>query len=1088
MHRLARSNLARALRLQPIVELIAAADGRPVDRHQEIEMRVGSLKRAFFVAASALLLAANGIDGRIFGTETVAAKAPAPAVRISEFHYDNVSTDTGEAIEVSGPAGTSLNGWSIVLYNGVSTSRASYDTKTLSGTIPATCDTRGVVVQTYPSNGIQNGDPDGIALVDASGAVVEFLSYEGSFTAANGPAVGMTSVDIGAREAGTEIIGLSLQRTSTDTWTGPVTSTFGVCNDADQQPPTEVATVTVSPASATIVEGGTRTFTAAAFDANENPIPGVEFAWSTSDSSIVTVNAQGIATAVTAGDATISATAGEISGSATVHVEAAPPPTGPADAQFTEIHYDNDGTDAGEAIEIEARAGTDLTGWSVALYNATGGVVYDTRPFSGVVSESCDGRGVAVLFYPPNGIQNGPADAFALVNDLGQVVEFLSYEGTLTATNGPAVGLTSTDIGASEATSTPIGLSLQRYTNDQWTLAAQTFGACNGATPPPLPKTITITGRNLSDPPLPVGFQDQLFASMEDALGNAIPTTFTWSTETPDIASIDPLGVITSLGEGTATIRVTAADGTTRTISLPTRVAVASATALYVGNAAFGEPTDNDPSDDFIVRYPQFTASFNSTRGTPNWVAFEMDPTHFGAEDRCDCFTFDPALPSAFPRYTTADYTGAGAIAGFGIDRGHLARSFDRTAASLDNARTFLFTNIVPQAADLNQGPWSDLEFYLGDLVRTGGKEVYVIAGVAGNKGTVKNEGKIVIPESTWKVAVIMPHDEGLANVVDYRDLEVIAVNMPNEPGIRNVNWETYKTTVDAIEGLTGYDLLALLDDKTENIVEAGIMPPFAVTDGPYSSVEGSAVAMTATASFDPNGSVVNYQWLFGDGSSASGPAVSHTYAQDGTYTVTLVVTDNDGLTDTITTSTTVGNVAPVIAPVAGVTGLLPGETYSAAGSFVDPGADTWSATVDYGDGSGAGPLALAGQTFALSHTYNTAGTFTVTISINDGTTASTTTTTVAVMTPTDAIKQAVAAVDALVAAGTLSTAQASSLKAKLTGAAKNIAEGDVNGALDKLQSTISALDALMRAGRLPVASGTPIRALIERTIQSLSR
>ena len=79
----------------------------------------------------------------------------------------------------------------------------------------------------------------------------------------------------------------------------------------------------------------------------------------------------------------------------------------------------------------------------------------------------------------------------------------------------------------------------------------------------------------------------------------------------------------------------------------------------------------------------------------------------------------------------------------------------------------------------------------------------------------MKDEGKIVIPACTWKVAVIMPRDQGLANVHDYRDLEVIAVNMPNEPGVRNVDWHTYQTTVDAIEALSGYDLLALLPDTS---------------------------------------------------------------------------------------------------------------------------------------------------------------------------------------------------------------------------------------------------------------------------------
>ncbi|MGH7701033.1 MAG: lamin tail domain-containing protein, partial [Gemmatimonadales bacterium] len=88
-----------------------------------------------------------------------------PAVRISEFHYDNDGTDVGEAIEIEGPAGTDLTGWSVVLYNG--NGGTAYDTRTLSATIVERCGGRGVALLTYPSNGIQNGSPDGLALVDA---------------------------------------------------------------------------------------------------------------------------------------------------------------------------------------------------------------------------------------------------------------------------------------------------------------------------------------------------------------------------------------------------------------------------------------------------------------------------------------------------------------------------------------------------------------------------------------------------------------------------------------------------------------------------------------------------------------------------------------------------------------------------------------------------------------------------------------------------------------------------------------------------------------------------------------------------------
>src|SRR5688572_4971428 len=81
------------------------------------------------------------------------AAAAIPSVRISEIHYDNVGTDAGESIEISGPAGMDVTGYQIVLYNG--NGGASYNTQTLTGTIPATCGARGVIVVTYPVNGIQ---------------------------------------------------------------------------------------------------------------------------------------------------------------------------------------------------------------------------------------------------------------------------------------------------------------------------------------------------------------------------------------------------------------------------------------------------------------------------------------------------------------------------------------------------------------------------------------------------------------------------------------------------------------------------------------------------------------------------------------------------------------------------------------------------------------------------------------------------------------------------------------------------------------------------------------------------------------------
>jgi len=156
-------------------------------------------------------------------------------VFFNEIHYDNTGADAGEAIEIAGPAGTDLSNWSIVLYNG--SGGASYTTTTLSGTIPNLGGTGfGVVAVNYPANGIQNGSPDGMALVNGS-TVVQFLSYEGAFTATTGPAAGLTSVDIGVSETGSDPAGLSLQLGGTGStyqnfsWQAAASSTFGAFNN-----------------------------------------------------------------------------------------------------------------------------------------------------------------------------------------------------------------------------------------------------------------------------------------------------------------------------------------------------------------------------------------------------------------------------------------------------------------------------------------------------------------------------------------------------------------------------------------------------------------------------------------------------------------------------------------------------------------------------------------------------------------------------------------------------------------------------------------------------------------------------------------
>jgi Ca2+-binding RTX toxin-like protein len=159
-------------------------------------------------------------------------------------------------------------------------------------------------------------------------------------------------------------------------------------------------------------------------------------------------------------------------------------------AFINEFHYDNSGTDVGEAIEIAGPAGTDLTGWTIVLYNGSttpdAATVYNIVSLSGSIPNQDDGYGTVSVAV--SGLQNGPLDGFALVDASGHVVQFVSYEGVITGAPGtPAAGIASTDVGVSEEPAPGVGLSMQlvgsgaSYADFTWAAAkAQTFGAVNG--------------------------------------------------------------------------------------------------------------------------------------------------------------------------------------------------------------------------------------------------------------------------------------------------------------------------------------------------------------------------------------------------------------------------------------------------------------------------------------------------------------------------------------------------------------------------------------------------------------------------------
>ena len=144
-----------------------------------------------------------------------------------------------------------------------------------------------------------------------------------------------------------------------------------------------------------------------------------------------------------------------------------------------------------------------------------------------------------------------------------------------------------------------------------------------------------------------------------------------------------------------------------------------------------------------------------------------------------------------------------------------------------------------------------------------------------------------------------------------------------------------------------------------------------------------------------------SYAWNFGDGATASGTATpSHTYADNGSYTATLTVTDATGQTVHRTAVATVANVAPT-APVTAPTTATVGTPVSFTDPATDPSPVDTAAGFTYAWNFGDG---TTGTGEAPSHTYASAGTYTVTVTATDkdGGESGARTATITISTPSD--------------------------------------------------------------------------------------
>ena len=288
--------------------------------------------------------------------------------------------------------------------------------------------------------------------------------------------------------------------TATVRATGNSISSAPVTINVTEPPPPEpvVAGVTVSPSEETIEVGGTKQFAAKASTSDGTEIPDVEFTWSSSDEMVATVDSDGLATGVGAGEAMITATADSVSGTATLTV-AEPPPPEPVVSTVT----------------VSPTAMTIVVGGMfqfTAVAMTSDGMVVDDVDFTWM-SDDTD---------------------VATVDETGLVTAIGSGTAMITATgNG--------------VTSMPATVTVEELA----------------------PVIATVTIMDAMPVMLEIGDNHQLMAVARTSEGIMIGgVTFEWSSDDNEVATVDSTGLITAVATGMADITAMADEITSDPVSV----------------------------------------------------------------------------------------------------------------------------------------------------------------------------------------------------------------------------------------------------------------------------------------------------------------------------------------------------------------------------------------------------------------------------------------------------------------------------------------------------------------------------------------
>jgi endonuclease G len=243
-------------------------------------------------------------------------------------------------------------------------------------------------------------------------------------------------------------------------------------------------------------------------------------------------------------------------------------------------------------------------------------------------------------------------------------------------------------------------------------------------------------------------------------------------------------------------------------VSQPQTIAEAERIFLALGNPSRARANPIF-SENYLLVNRYYAISYSGSRGIANWVAWQLTKEDIGSVDRQNDFRPDDRLPKNWQNIFPSYYTRSG------YNRGHIIPSADRTSSRDANSSTFLMTNMTPQTPDLNQGPGEKLERFSRSLARRN-NDLYIYSGCYGEKSKIRR--RVTVPTNCWKVIVAVRRGDRIDS-----NTRVIAVDMPNERGIKDKNWRDYKTSVKVIEQKTGFDFLSVLPRDLQDNLETKV-------------------------------------------------------------------------------------------------------------------------------------------------------------------------------------------------------------------------------------------------------------------------